>query len=80
MNIVQTPIQMRKIFVQAQIHFFAVWLMFTFSLAQFISSVERKTNCTIEQQKCKGHKNCDRLLVSNVDFNIQISQRNEKFT
>ena len=49
----------------------------------FISSVHfilfnRKPNSTIEQQKCEGHDKLDRLLVSNVEVNFQISQRNKK--
>ena len=36
---------------------------------------KRKTNSTIEQQKFKGQEKRDRLLISKVDFNFQISQR-----
>ena len=41
--------------------------------------VQRKANFTIEQQKCKGHKKRDRLLISKREFNFKISQRNNKF-
>ena len=33
-------------------------------------------NSNIEEQKCKCHEKRDRLLVSKVEFNLQISQRN----
>ena len=47
---------------------------------QFISFVKRNANFTIEQQKFKGHEKCNRYLVSKVEFNFQISQRNENLT
>ena len=41
----------------------------------FLSSVhslnERKAKSLIEQQKCKFHDKCDRLLVLKVDINLQ---------
>ena len=40
---------------------------------QCIFIVRRKANSNIEQQKCKGHKKRDRLLVSKVEFSYQIS-------
>ena len=40
---------------------------------QFIFFVKRKSNSTIEQQKC--NEKFDRHLVSKVEFNFQISQR-----
>ena len=50
----------------------------------FSSSVHfflaRRANSTVEQQKCKGHEKHDRLLVSKVEFNFQISHRNKNFT
>ena len=45
------------------------------SLVQFISFVKTKAISTIEQQKWKGHKKRDRLLVLKVLFKYQISQR-----
>ena len=36
---------------------------------------KKETNSTIEQQKFKGHEKHDRLFISKVDFNFQISQR-----
>ena len=46
----------------------------------FFSFVKRKANSTIERQKCKGHEKPDRLLISLMEFNYQISQRNKNFT
>ena len=34
----------------------------------------------MEQQKCKGHGKCDRLVVSKMDFSFQISQRNKSLS
>ena len=36
--------------------------------------VKKKTNSTIEQQKCKGHGKCDRLLVSSVVEIFEVSK------
>ena len=63
-------------FVQAQIHFFALWLLISF--VQFISFVKRKSNSTIKQQKIKIDEKRDQLLFSKVEFNFKISQPNEK--
>ena len=63
--------------VHAQFWFFAVWHLISFEL-QFISFVKRKENSTMEQRKCKGHEKRDRLLVTKVVFNFQISLRNWK--
>ena len=38
----------------------------------------RKANFTIEPQKCEGHKKCDWILISNGDFNLQISPQKKK--
>ena len=45
---------------------------------QFVSFDKRKANSTIEHRKCKGHEKLDRLLTSKIEFNYQISQRNNK--
>ena len=34
-------------------------------------------NCIIDQQKCEGHEKCDRLVISKMQINYQISQRNK---
>ena len=34
----------------------------------------------MEQQKRNSSKNCDRFLISKVDFSFLIFQRNEQFT
>ena len=50
-------------FVQAQIYFFAVRLLISFFFeVQFISFIKGKSNSTIEQQKCKGHEQFNRIL------------------
>ena len=54
-------------------------LAFGFFLVQFILFVERKANSSIVQQKCICHEKRERLLISNVEFNFQFSQRNKKF-
>ena len=41
---------------------------------------KRKGNSSIEQQSCKGHEKRDRLLISKMEINFQISQRNKSFT
>ena len=43
----------------------------------FFSNVKKKANSTIEQQKCKSHEKRDRLLISKMEINYQISQRNK---
>ena len=48
------------------------------SSVHFFSFVKRKANYIIEQQKCKRHKKRNRPLVSIMEFNFQISQRNKK--
>ena len=53
-----------------------IWFGLTFQV-QCISIVKRKTNSPIEQQKCKGHEKRDRLLISKMEINHQISQRNK---
>ena len=40
---------------------------------------KRKVNSTTEQQKCKGYEKRDRLLISKMEINYQISQRNKSF-
>ena len=55
-------------------------LSFDFFLSSLISYVKRNANATIEQQKCKGLKNLDRLLILKMEFNNQIFQRNENLT
>ena len=48
----------------------------------FSSSVhfhKRKANSTIQKQKCKGHEKRDRHLISKMEINYQISQRNKSF-
>ena len=62
-------------FVHAQFWFFAV-----FFEVQCISIFKRKKNFFIEQQKVKGHEKRDRLLISKMETNYQISQRNKIFT
>ena len=47
---------------------------------QCISIFKRKKNFFIEQQKVKGHEKRDRLLISKMETNYQISQRNKIFT
>ena len=51
-----------------------------FLSVQCISIVKRKANYTIEQQNCKGDETRDRLLISKMETNYQISQRNKWFT
>ena len=34
----------------------------------------------MEQQKCEGHEKQDWPVISKVNFNFQISQRNKTFT
>ena len=50
----------------------------------FLNSVhfidKRKANSTIEQQKSKRREKRDRLLISKIEINYQISQRNKSFT
>ena len=41
--------------------------------AQKISFVKRKSKLTIEQQKCKGHEKCDRLLISKMKIPSEIN-------
>ena len=43
----------------------------------FVSFVKRKPKPTFEQLKCKYQAKRYRLLISKVDFNHQISLRNE---
>ena len=38
-----------------------------------------KANVTIEQQKCKGYEELDRIRFEN-EFDFQISQRNKKLS
>ena len=59
-------------FVQAQIIYFFCGLTFDF--------VKRNAISTIEQRKCKGHEKDDRLLISKMEFNVQIRQRNKNVT
>ena len=40
-----------------------------------MSFVERKVSSTIEHRNCKAHEKRERLLISKVDFNFQISQQ-----
>ena len=42
--------------------------------------VKRKANSTIEQHNCKGQEKRDRLLISKMEINYQISQRNKNLT
>ena len=44
-----------------------------FFRVQCISIVVKKANSTIEQQKCKGHEKRDRLPISKMEINYQIS-------
>ena len=46
---------------------------------QPISIVKRKANSIIEQKKCKRQEKRDRLLISKMEINYQISQRNKNF-
>ena len=59
MNVVKNLIKVAMIFfrksLQAQIDFFAVWLLISFQV-QFISFVKRKAKFTIEQWKPKGQE------------------------
>ena len=50
-------------------------LVFFFDLLSFIDFVKRKGNSSIDQRK--GYEKHDQLLVSKVEFNFQISQRNK---
>ena len=45
-----------------------------FFKVQCISIVKRKASSFMEQQKCKGHEKRDRLLISKMEINYQISQ------
>ena len=38
-----------------------------------------KANSAIEQLKCTGHEKRERLLISKMEINNQISLRNKKF-
>ena len=44
---------------------------------QCISIVKRKANSTIKQQKRKDYEKRDRLLISKMEINYQISQLNK---
>ena len=55
-------------------------MTFDFFSVNFFIFVERKAKSTIEQQNCKGHEKCDRLLISKMEINYQISQLNISFT
>ena len=44
-----------------------------FFKVQFDTSIEKKANSTIKQQKFEGKKKRDRFLISKVDFNFKIS-------
>ena len=44
---------------------------------QCISVVKGKANSIIDQQKCEGHEKCDRVVISKMEINYQISQRNK---
>ena len=46
------------------------------SLVQCIFIVKRRAKSIIELQKCKGQEKRDRLLISKMENNYQISQRN----
>ena len=54
-------------------------LTFDFFLFSVHFLFKRQANSTIEQLKCEGHKKRDRLLISKVKFNFEISQRIKKF-
>ena len=54
--------------------------LYFFFQVQSISFVKMKANSAIEQQNCKGHEKRDRLLISKMEFNYQISHRNKSFT
>ena len=46
-----------------------------FLVVQFNSTVKRKANSAIEQQMFNGHEKLDRLLVSLLEFQFQLSQQ-----
>ena len=46
---------------------------------QFNSTVKRKANSAIEQQMFNGHEKLDRLLVSLLEFQFQLSQQKKKY-
>ena len=48
-------------------------LTFRFFLSSIFFFVKRRAKSTVEQQKCKNHLKRDRLLVSKVELNYQIS-------
>ena len=65
-------------FIQAQMLFFVVWFFnFYLSSLHFLCLKEGKLS-TIEPQKGKTQEKGDRLLVSKMNFNFQISLRNKK--
>ena len=55
-------------------------LTFDFFHVLFIFIEKRKVNSTMEQKKCESHEKCDRLLVSNVEPYLQISQLSKSLT
>ena len=77
MNVVNTLMQVLAIlfFRKKSLNMFRLNFLFrglTFDhFFHFISFVERKAKCTIEQQKCKAPEKRDRLLVFKVDFPVE---------
>ena len=81
MNVVKTYIGLAVFFFRKV---FTLNFFFRGLTCDFLSSVHfyclKEGKPTMEQQKCKGHEKRDRLLISKMEINYQISQRNKSFT